>query len=185
VIPILKFKEAKQMKRTYRLISIFLLFTIIFYTTQGYGESLKLKKAKVTGVIDGCTIKVTIDGKHDTVRLIGVDSLGIIKINESHGKKALEFTKSKLLKKTVYLEVVSRDRSGRLLAYVWLSPPSWKDDNGRDKEIRSKMFNAILILNGFAKPLFSINLKYQVHFKGYQEEAKGKKLGVWKENKKK
>ena len=165
------------MKRTYRLISIFLLLTIIFYTTQGYGESLKLKKAKVTGVIDGCTIKVTIDGKHDTVRLIGVDSSG--------GKNALEFTKSKLLKKTVYLEVVSRDTSGRLLAYVWLSPPSWKDDNGRDKEIRSKMFNAILILNGFAKPLFSINLKYQVHFKGYQEEAKGKKLGVWKENKKK
>ncbi len=81
----------------------------------------------VVRVIDGDTIKVEIDGKQESVRLIGVDTPETVhprKPVERFGKEASEFTKRIAEGQTVKLEPdpgnADRDRYGRLLRYVYL-----------------------------------------------------------------
>ncbi|MFZ5595494.1 MAG: thermonuclease family protein [Bacillota bacterium] len=140
-----------------------------------------LIRAEVTRVVDGDTIHVNINGKDETVRLIGVDTPETVKPNspvERYGKEASNFTKAQLGKKTVYLEkdVEERDRYGRLLAYVWLAPP----EEINDKEIRAKMFNTRLLADGYAQ-LMTVppNVKYVDSFIVYQREARERNKGLW------
>ncbi|QGG48048.1 thermonuclease family protein [Heliorestis convoluta] len=53
--------------------------------------------------------------------------------------------------KKVFLEfdLQPRDKYGRILAYVWLSEP----ENDSDQEVRKKMFNAQLLLQGSGQQL--------------------------------
>ncbi len=81
----------------------------------------------VLRLIDGDTIKVEIEGKHESVRLIGVDTPETVhprKPVERFGKEASEFTKTIAEGATVRLEPdpanADRDRYGRLLRYVYL-----------------------------------------------------------------
>lgn len=69
---------------------------------------------------------------------------------ECFGKKLLIILKT-LSDKYVYLQkdVSDRDRYGRLLRYVWLERPS--SNNPSNDEIKSKMFNAILVKEGYGK----------------------------------
>jgi len=47
-------------------------------------------------------------------------------------------------------------------------------------EIRTKMFNAILLLNGFAKiSTFPPDVKYEEYFLTYSKEAQENNLGLW------
>lgn len=140
---------------------------------------ISLIKAKVTKVVDGDTVYVKLEnGKEEKVRFIGVDTPESTTQVEPYGKEAAAYTKSKLLNKDVWLEldVQERDKYGRLLAYVWLSPPTKESD----KEIRAKMFNAVLLLEGYAQ-LMTVppNVKYVEYFKKYQYEAMEKEAGLW------
>jgi micrococcal nuclease len=80
--------------------------------------------AVVSGVIDGDTIAVAIQGREETVRLLGIDTPEIhvdTGVPECFGPEASEFTASLLPAGTeVRLErdVVGRDHYGRLLAHV-------------------------------------------------------------------
>jgi micrococcal nuclease len=156
------------------------------YEKEPIVESSKYVSAKVVNVVDGDTIDVIIgiDQKY-RVRLIGVDTPETVHPNkdvEYFGKEASDYTKNKLTGKTVYLEkdVSEVDKYGRLLRYVWLTPPS---EDPSEKEIRANMFNAILVANGYANAAtFPPDVKYTNLFLKLAEEAKNKGLGLWAEN---
>jgi len=132
----------------------------------------------VSRVIDGDTFEAKVNGKTERIRMIGVDTPEVHGKVEAYGKEASTFTKKQLTGKKVFLEldVQERDKYGRLLAYVWLSQPTTLDD----KSIRSQMFNARLLLNGYAEQMtVPPNVKYANKFTVYVREAREAKRGLW------
>ncbi|HEY8346960.1 MAG TPA: thermonuclease family protein [Symbiobacteriaceae bacterium] len=124
----------------------------------------------VVAVVDGDTIKVFIDGRTETVRLIGVDTPETVhpeKGVEPYGPEASAYTKQRLSGQQVRLEfdVQERDHYGRLLAYVWLG---------------NEMFNATLLREGYARLLtVPPNVKYVEQFTALQREAQEQGRGLW------
>lgn len=150
-------------------------------SSQSQQQKSPLIKAKVTRVVDGDTVHVSLNGADETVRLIGVDTPETVKPNspvQPYGKEASDYTRSQLEGKTVYIEkdVQERDRYGRLLAYIWMDQPT----AASDREIRSKLFNAGLLLDGYARILtMPPNVKYVDYFIGCQKEAREGIKGLW------
>lgn len=145
------------------------------------GETLTgLLAATVTYVVDGDTVQVTLaGGGEERVRFIGVDTPESTRgKNDPYGKEASDFTKAKLEGQQIWLEhdVGERDQYGRMLAYVWLEKPvSFTDD-----EIRAKMFNAKLLLEGYAQIMtVPPNVKYAEQFRVFQHEARNADKGLW------
>lgn len=139
-----------------------------------------LVAVQVTEVIDGDTFYARFsDGREEKVRLIGVDTPeSTIQHEPYYGKEASNFTRSRLQGRTVYLEkdVSERDKYGRLLRYVWLEKPK----SVTESEIRSKMFNAILIINGYAQvATYPPDVKYVDYFTKFQREARQANVGLW------
>jgi micrococcal nuclease len=98
---------------------------------------------RVAHVVDGDTIEVTVDGRRETVRLLGVDTPETVHPGrpvECFGPEASAFTHSRLLGRTVRLtfDRVRRDPYGRLLAYV---------------EVDGRRFNDVLLAGGYATVL--------------------------------
>jgi len=141
--------------------------------------AVKTLPAYVTGVVDGDTVHVRLEnGKEEKVRFIGVDTPESTREVEPYGKEAAAYTKKRLDGRTVYLEldVGERDKYGRLLAYVWLSPPK----NDGEAEVQAKMFNAELLLNGYAQVMTVLpNVKYANLFAKFQREAREAEKGLW------
>ena len=147
-------------------------------------------KAKIERVVDGDTAIVSFifaDGKKyqkQRVRFLGVDTPETVHPNKPvqfYGKEASNFTKSQLTDKIVWLQtdVGALDRYNRMLAYVWLSEPSKKDMDDEDA-IRAKMFNATLLLEGYAQVMtVQPNSRYSEMFVRFQREAREGKKGLW------
>lgn len=151
-------------------------------------DSLKLVSAKVVKVIDGDTIDVLINNQTVRVRLIGVDTPEITGgKNEYYGQEAYLYTMNTLTNRQIWLEldVLQYDKYNRLLAYIWITKPETiKQDSSEyvnESEIRSKMFNAILLLDGFAQVMtVPPNVKYSELFRKFESEARQKEKGLWK-----
>lgn len=146
-------------------------------------QSSSFAKATVTRVVDGDTMDVSYeDGSTQRIRFIGVNTPETkhpTKGVEFYGHEASNYTKDSLTGKSVYLQkdVSDTDQYGRGLRYVWLEIPS---DENSEQEIRSKMFNAILVLNGYANVMtYPPDVKYAEHFKAFQSEAKASNTGLW------
>jgi len=125
---------------------------------------------RVVAVIDGDTIDVTIEGKRERVRMIGVDTPETVhpkKAVETFGKEASEFTKSTLMGKTVTLEFgeEERDKYGRILAYIFLS-------DGTN-------VNGELIRRGYGYAYLRFPFALSALFSAYEAEARKAKLGLW------
>ncbi|OMF62906.1 nuclease [Paenibacillus sp. FSL R5-0490] len=139
-------------------------------------ESLGLELVTVGRVVDGDTIE-TSDGRK--VRLIGVNTPESTTRVEEYGKEASQFTTSELTGKKVWVQkdVSDTDRYGRLLRIIWLDIPA--DDMDED-EIREKMFNAHLVLNGYAEPsTYNPDVKYSEYFREFGREAREANKGLW------
>ncbi len=137
------------------------------------------KQGRVVRVVDGDTAHIVVDGVREKVRFIGVDTPESTKEIEPFGHQSSAYTKKALDGRTVWLETDAelRDRYGRLLAYIWLEKPT----SGSDAEIRSKMFNARLLLDGYAQVYtFPPNVRYVESFLRYQREARERDRGLWK-----
>lgn len=126
-------------------------------------KAVNLVKVKVLRVVDGDTFKCMIDGKEQTVRLIGVDTPESVNPKEEkntvEGKIASEYTKRYLENRDVELEydIQKTDKYGRILAYVW---------NG------DTLFNFKLIRDGIAKPMtIAPNVKYSKIIKNLEKKA--------------
>lgn len=166
-------------KKQIGISSIIIAIASVIITFLTYQDGLT--KAYVERIIDGDTIKVKIANKSYNVRIIGVNTPETnhpTKGVESYGLEAKEFTKKKLTGKTVWLEfdTQQKDKYGRLLAYVWLEKPNAIDED----KIRTKMFNAILLLEGYAQVMtVQPNIKYADYFVKFQKEAFQEKRGLW------
>jgi micrococcal nuclease len=127
----------------------------------------------VTSVSDGDTIKVLIDGKTETVRLIGVDTPETKdprKAVQCYGAEASAYTKTMLLSKSVSLaqddSQQNRDKYGRLLRYVFL-------EDGTN-------FNEQLIRAGYAyEYTYRTPYQYQAVFKQAEQAARANSVGLW------
>lgn len=126
--------------------------------------------ATVVRVVDGDTLKATVDGKEETVRLILVDTPETVhpsKPVQPFGPEASEFAKKTLEGKEVELEldVSERDQYGRILAYVWIG---------------DKMFNEMLLEKGLARvSVFPPDVKYVDRFREIESKARQKGIGIW------
>ena len=143
-------------------------------------------QATVTECVDGDTVKIKLeDGQTFTLRLIGIDTPETKHPNKGvqfYGQEASDFTKSKLLNQTIYLErdVTEFDKYGRLLRYVWLTRPA--STTPTDDEIKNNMFNSILVTNGYANVYtYPPDVKYNDKFTGFASEARNNNAGLWNE----
>jgi micrococcal nuclease len=139
-------------------------------------KKYNLEVATVARVVDGDTFELS-DGRK--VRLIGVNTPESTTRHEEYGKEASNYTKSKLEGKQIWLQkdVSETDRYGRLLRIVWLQIPT---DDMNESEIRTKMFNADLVLNGYAEPsTYPPDVKYSDYFVKFAREAREKNKGLW------
>ncbi|MCR4817816.1 MAG: thermonuclease family protein [Fretibacterium sp.] len=146
-------------------------------TTAQVGDKLE---GTVKRVVDGDTLLVEVDGQSRRVRLVGVDTPETVHPNKAvqfYGPEASAFTKKELTGKHVWLEydVAPLDRYQRHLAYIWLESPS-----DGEAAIRRGMFNARLLLGGYAKVMtIQPNSRYADLFVRFQEEARRAKRGLW------
>lgn len=157
---------------------LLILFTAFALAVPAQLPAQPLSQALVIRVIDGDTIEVNIGSGRDRVRFIGVDTPEATTRVEPYGREATAFTRRRLDGRRVWLEhdVEHRDRYGRRLAYIWLQPP--KDRS--IQEIRTKMFNGILLAEGYAQLLtVPPNVRYVDVFRTLQAEARQQGKGLW------
>jgi len=132
--------------------------------------------AKVLKVVDGDTIKVLMNNKEETVRLIGIDSPEVLderKPVQCFGKEASDKAKEILTGKTIVLESdptqEDKDEYGRLLRYVFL------DDLN---------FNKFMVSEGYAREYTfkGKSYKQQLEFEDMEGRALESKKGLWADN---
>jgi len=125
----------------------------------------------VVRVVDGDTIFVRLGDRIERIRYIGVNSPEIhhpIKGEEPGGRAAAEVN-CRLVQGhhlRLELDVRTRDRYGRLLAYVWAG---------------DTMVNAELLRLGYAQVMtVPPNVRYQDLFMRLQREARDANRGLWR-----
>jgi micrococcal nuclease len=123
----------------------------------------------VARVVDGDTLVLT--EQHERVRLIGADTPETVKPDhpvEPWGPKATEFTKAFLSGSEVRLEFngESRDKYGRILAYVWVG---------------DRMLNEELLRAGLAraKVQYHYSPAKKARFRRAEAEAQAAHRGIW------
>lgn len=147
---------------------------MIFFCGPLRGEEVVLR-AQVLRVYDGDTIKVRLhDGKSVAVRFLGVDTPESYKrrygYTEYLGDRASLFAKRELKGKEVTLRTssaggeLSRDRHGRVLAYIFRG-----DDD----------ICAMLLKTGLARVYRKSPCSRQREFLEYESLAKRGGLGIW------
>jgi endonuclease YncB( thermonuclease family) len=126
-------------------------------------------RGTVTNVVDGDTLDVRLaSGKRERIRLIGIDTP---ERGACYAAKATERTRQLAMSKPVVLRgdasQDTRDRYGRLLAYVWI--PGGKD------------LGYHLVAGGFAKVyVFRAPFQRLDAYRNAEAAAKGVSGGQWK-----
>ena len=131
---------------------------------------------EVSKITDGDTVHVIIEGKDETVRLLGINTPETVdprRTVECFGKEASERMKEIAQGKIVRLEYDDtqdlRDTYGRLLAYVYLED--------------GQMINRKMIAEGYAyEYTYLTPYKYQREFRESQYVAQSAQRGLWNEN---
>ncbi|HEY8394533.1 MAG TPA: thermonuclease family protein [Thermaerobacter sp.] len=146
-------------------------------------DATRVTRVTVVEVIDGDTVRVRREAgaplPSDRVRLIGVDTPEVRPPAEPFGREARRFARERLQGRTVWLErdVSETDRYGRALRYAWLSEPP---GHPAERDVRHKMFNAILLLEGYARVVtLPPDVRYTDWFVRFQREARKAGRGLW------
>lgn len=150
--------------------------------TQQYKEQVLGKKSSadtflVTKVVDGDTIVVDINGKKETVRLLGIDtpeSVDPRKPIECFALNAGLKMKELVLNKKVLLidekeSQGDRDRYGRLLRYVYLP------------DVSRTFVNGEMVKQGYAYSFREYPTDIQEKFNTWEKYARDNNLGLWGE----
>ena len=127
---------------------------------------------KVAAVIDGDTVKLMIDGKLTTVRLIGIDTPETVHPNkpvEPYGKRASEFLQNMLSGGSVYLEFGEErtDKYDRTLAYLYRAPDGL-------------FVNLEIVRQGYGRAYTKYPFKYEDLFTKWDSTAKERSRGLWR-----
>jgi micrococcal nuclease len=151
--------------RRARLLALLLLVLVAPPAAAGWIDG------SVVRVVDGDTIAVQLADRVEKIRYIGVNAPEIhhpIRGEEPGGREAAEANRRLVAGRHVRLEldVRTRDRYGRLLAYVWAG---------------DTMVNAELVRLGYAQVMtVPPNVKYQHLFVKLQREARDAHRGLWR-----
>jgi micrococcal nuclease len=161
-----------------RLLGFLVVLAVAVYTATagddsgGSSESGPASAGRVVRVVDGDTIHVRVDGREETVRYIGVDTPESVKPGtpvQCFAKKASAFNHRLVDGEKVRLvrDAESRDRYGRLLAYVY---------RARD----NRFVNATLVRRGYAVPLtIPPNVAHAEQFRDLASAARRAGRGLW------
>ncbi len=134
------------------------------------------ERATIVKALDGDTIRVSINGKGHTVRLILIDTPETRDPNspvECYGAEATKRLRTMLPKgRTVYLEkdVSDKDRYGRSLRYVWF------------KGVKGGVYlaNEIMAEEGYAAlATFPPDLKHVNRIRAAVQDARDANRGLW------
>ncbi|KUP08741.1 thermonuclease [Bacillus coahuilensis p1.1.43] len=168
--------------RYLQLFIVYLLFSSLIGCSNVHSpssnniEKFGLEPVIVERVVDGDTIVVH-DGRK--IRLIGINTPESTNRTEEYGKEASDYTKSQLEGREVFLQrdVSDVDRYNRSLRIVWLEVPS---DDMDEQEMMKKMFNAQLVIDGYAEPsTYPPDVKYSDYFRKFAREAREYEVGLW------
>jgi micrococcal nuclease len=136
------------------------------------GERSGRLEGRVTKIVDGDTIHVQVGGRREKVRYIGVDTPETHKPGtpvQCYGRSASAFNARLVAERRVELrtDAETRDRYGRLLAYVYRRPDG--------------MFvNAELVRRGFATILtIPPNVAHAPEFLRLERVARRAGRGLW------
>ena len=127
----------------------------------------------VVSVVDGDTIKLDINGKVETLRLIGIDTPETVdprKEVQCFGVEASNKARELLSGKKVKIETDATqgtyDKYNRLLGYVFTED--------------GLFYNQYMIKEGYAHEYtYNTPYKYQAKFKNLENEAQTSKSGLW------
>ncbi|PYN75783.1 MAG: hypothetical protein DMD96_27155 [Candidatus Rokuibacteriota bacterium] len=150
------------------LLRLPLLLVPLLLASPAQGEPVE---GTVVRVVDGDTIHVKVGDYVEKVRYIGMNTPEIhhpTKGEQPGGREAAEMNRRLVGGKRVRLEldVRSRDRYGRLLAYVWVG---------------ELMVNAELVRLGYAQVMtVPPNVRHQELFVKLQREAREAGRGLWR-----
>jgi endonuclease YncB( thermonuclease family) len=166
---------------------ITVLLTVIFYAANSYLTArpmtpLKTRTAAtavappgyyiVTQDIDGDTFQIVMDGKKESIRLIGVDTPETHKPNtpvQCYGPEASDFARQTVEGKAVRLEADptndNRDRYDRLLRYAYLQDGT--------------LFNKQIVEQGYGFAYLSFPFQKKQEFADAQAQAVISKRGLW------
>jgi micrococcal nuclease len=129
--------------------------------------------ATVRSVIDGDTIDISISGRTERVRLIGINTPETkhpTKGIECFGPEASAYLEQLLPKGTrlrVERDIEARDIYGRLLLYIYVA------DTGL-------FVNLELVARGFAQPMvFEPNTAHKLEFAQAATQAERSNIGMW------
>ena len=159
------------------LVVLFVALSIFSNNTKVYRiQKLQTESndyAKVKYIVDGDTIDVLINGKFESVRLLGINAPETVdqrKPVECFGIEASEKLKELLGNKEVLLKSDStqadRDKYGRLLRYIYLYDGT--------------LINKVMIEQGYAyEYTYDIPYKFQKEFKSAELLARFRKRGLW------
>jgi micrococcal nuclease len=131
---------------------------------------------KVTKITDGDTIHISMDGRDETIRLLGINTPETVdprRAVECYGKEASVRMKEIADGKIVRLEYDDsqslRDAYDRLLAYVYLED--------------GQMINRKMVAEGYAyEYTYMTPYLYQKDFRNLQRLAQSAKRGLWAES---
>lgn len=157
------------MKSSNKILFIIFLFII--------GINFVSAKEKVTfsKCVDGDTIKVLINGKENTIRMLAIDtpeSVHPTKGTEYYGKESSEYTCNKVSNANkIELEYDNnsdkKDKYDRVLAWIWVDDILLQDE---------------LVKNGYAEVAYLYgDYKYIDTLKDHQSVAEASKIGIWDE----
>ncbi len=124
-------------------------------------------------MVDGDTLKVDLDGKRVTIRVIGLDTPETRdprKPVQCFGQEASARARSLLEGQQVHISgdptQAGTDRYGRTLAYVWL--PDWR------------LFEYVMIAEGYGHEYtYDIPYRFQDQLKAAQRDAREQSRGLW------
>lgn len=127
----------------------------------------------IVSVVDGDTVKINLDSKTTTLRLIGLDTPETVdprKPVQCFGMEASNKAKELLSGKKIRIEKDSTqgdlDKYGRTLAYIYLEDGTF--------------YNKYMIEQGYAHEYtYDLPYKYQAEFKKAEKDAQSKQLGLW------
>jgi micrococcal nuclease len=138
----------------------------------GGGASRGSSTARVVRAVDGDTVVVSLGGREERVRYIGVDTPETVKPDtpvQCFGKRASAYNHALVDGRTVRLvaDAEARDRYGRLLAYVY------RAEDGL-------FVNAALVRGGYATTLtIPPNVVHAGAFRALAGEARRAGRGLW------
>ena len=150
--------------------ALVLLVALLCGATPAVSHASSVAEALVVRVVDGDTIHVRLGDRLEKVRYIGVNTPEVhhpSKGEEPGGREAHAVNRRLVEGKRVRLEldVQSRDRYGRLLAYVWIG---------------DTMINAELVRLGYAQVMtVPPNVRHQALFLKLQRDARQSNRGLW------